>query len=189
MAITIVDNGGSLKITNGAEKRNVMKAQIIEVIVIKNNIIKIDIGGGPLHNIFLPYIDVTAPSTASADELRDTIALMAEPDNSGGGGVGLATEQRQIDEIAAVSGVTSAVSLLQLAFEDAQLFKEPVRTDDNGAGVIYEGYSTANSPSPAAAVWAIKRTKHEADGDVVTWVNGNKEFLNIWNNREALVYS
>ncbi|MBL7932315.1 MAG: hypothetical protein JNL60_10450, partial [Bacteroidia bacterium] len=72
-ATTITDNGASLKLTIGTQIRNITKSQIIEVSVIKTNIIKIDIGQGALHNIFIPYTDVTSPVTANAAALRDKI--------------------------------------------------------------------------------------------------------------------
>ncbi len=94
-ATTITDNGASIKLTIGTQVRNVIKAQIIEITVIKTNIIKIDIGQGPLDNIFIPYADVTAPLTADPEALRDAItALLTSAANSLS-----ATEAKQTEQI------------------------------------------------------------------------------------------
>ena len=48
MGTEITNNGASLKIKNGTLVRNIMKNQILEIAVVKTNIIKIDIGKGAL---------------------------------------------------------------------------------------------------------------------------------------------
>src|SRR5688572_3089094 len=96
MAITIVDTGGSLKITNGTQVRHIVKSQILEVAVIKTNIVKIDIGKSALQNVFITYGDVTTPSTGSPAALRDAIADMLAPADPSTGG---ATEAKQDTEI------------------------------------------------------------------------------------------
>src|ERR1051325_10295605 len=95
MATTITDTGASLKITIGTQERSIIKAQIIEISVIKTNIVKIDIGLGVLHNVFVTHGDVTAPLTPSPEALRDALIAMLSPAATGAS----ASEQRQIEQI------------------------------------------------------------------------------------------
>ncbi len=187
-ATTITDNGASLKLTIGTQIRNVTKSQIIEVSVIKTNIIKIDIGQGALHNIFIPYIDVTSPVTANAGALRDKINDFLAPAASGGA-VGNATEAKQDAEIAVLNTINGSISTIRdlVTTIDNKIFYEPLMVDDGGAGVIYKGYAM---PGTAQEVpqWAIQRIMKVGDVDVYTWADGNRNFDNIWINREVLSY-
>lgn len=186
-ATTITDNGASLKLTIGTQIRNVTKSQIIEVTVIKTNIIKIDIGQGALHNIFIPYTDVTSPVTANAAALRDRINDFLAP--SSGGSVGSATEAKQDAEIAVLNTLNTSISTLKdlVTTIDAKIFYEPLMVDDGGAGVIYKGYALPGTAQELPQ-WAIQRIMKVGDVDVYTWADGNKNFDNIWINRETLSY-
>lgn len=74
---TITDSGSSIKITVGTQKpRNILKSKVIELTIIKTDILKIDIGKGALENIFIPHPDVVIPLTASADALQEAVQLM-----------------------------------------------------------------------------------------------------------------
>src|SRR5688500_8265241 len=115
MAIRIDDNNSSIKITKDAVVRNLMKSQIIEISVIKNNIVKIDIGQGALHNIFIPYAEVTFPVTANPAALRDAISALLNPvaDAGGGGTDGLATEAKQDSELAKLDTLKGSIDTLK----------------------------------------------------------------------------
>jgi hypothetical protein len=188
-ATTIVDNGGSIKITIGTVIRNITKAQIVEVSVIKTTIIKIDIGQGALHNIFIPFGDVTAPSTANAGALRDAIAAFL-PTGGGGAGAGNATEAKQIEEITLLTNINSSMNTMRglVTTIDEKIFYEPLLVDDGGAGIIYKGFAQPGS-NQEAPVWAIQRIRREGDVDVYTWANGNKNFSNSWIERETYPFS
>ena len=188
-ATTIVDNGASIKLTIGAQIRNVTKNQIIEISVIKNDIIKIDIGQGALHNIFIPYGDVTAPVTASAAALRDKLNEFMPVDSSESGPS--STEAKQDLQIGLLTTINDSLgSLKNLATKmDDKVFYEPVLVDDGGAGIIYKGYAMPGT-SQESPQWAIERIRREGDDvHVSTWADGNKNFDNSWLNREALIYS
>ena len=73
MATIIENNGGSIKITENGSSRFVLKYQVREVEIVRDTIIKIDIGQGALNNIYIDQADVTAPATATVEELRDQI--------------------------------------------------------------------------------------------------------------------
>lgn len=185
----ILNNGGSIKIVDAGQERNVNKAQIKLVEVIKTNIIKIDIDKGALGNIFFPYSGVTNPATANPNALADAITAMLPSGGGGGGGAGSATEAKQDIQITTLNSISSALTNLN-ALTSVHVdmdFYDPTRIDDSGAGLIYKGFALPNT-LPTAANWAIQRIRREADVDVVTWADGNKNFDNVWNNREGLDY-
>lgn len=185
----IVNNGGSIKLIEGAQVRNVNKAQITLVEVIKTNIIKIDIDKGALGNIFFPYASVTNPATADPNALAEAIIAML-PSGGGGGGGGDATEAKQDATITILNSMGSTLMGIQnlSAAELDMQFYDPIRIDDSGAGIIYKGYAVVGT-LPTASNWAIQRIRRESDVDVVTWANGTRNFSHVWNNREALTYS
>lgn len=187
MPTTIEDNGASLKISDGTLTRNVTKSQIIEVTVIKTNIIKIDIGQGALHNIFIPYIDVTNPVTANAGALRDRINDFLAP--AIGSSVGSATEAKQIEQIDVLNTINSSVTTIKnlVTTIDNKIFYEPLLIDDSGVGLIYKGYAIPGTLQNAAQ-WAIQRIRREGDVEVYTWADGDKNFDNSWIDRETLTY-
>lgn len=189
MAIEITNNGGSIKIKNGAVVRHIFKAQILEVSVIKGNTIKIDIGQGALHNVFAPFAEVTIPVAGNVDALRDVIADMLDPDAAPMGG---ATEAKQIEQITKLTDLNTAIATLQtsVATMDSKLsYEDPMRVDDSGAEILYKGFSNKLAPVDGQADWAIQRIRKENGIDVYTWANGDRAFDKVWDNREALIYS
>jgi hypothetical protein len=189
MPTTITDNGASIKISDGPLVRNVTKGQIVEVSVIKVNIIRIDIGQGPLKNIFIPYGDVTAPVTANAGALRDKINDFLV--TLTGGLTGSATEARQTEQIGilnTISGNLTTVKNIATTI-DNKVFYEPLWIDNSGPGIVYKGYALPGSvqDAPAAAIERIQTIP--GDIEIHTWADGNKNLDNVWINREALVYS
>lgn len=180
----ISNNGASLKIVNGTNTVNVIKANILFVEVIKNNIIKIDIGAGPLHNFFVPFPDVTLPVTANPEALRDAILEMLL---TGTGSTGNATEANQLAEIAALNNVLTTLNSINIGVSD-KTFEEPLLLDDGQPHLIYKGYAAIGS-RPNQPVWAIQKIEHLSGTDVVSWANGNKNFTNVWNDREGLTYN
>lgn len=186
MAIEITNNGASLKIKNGLQIRNIMKSQIIEIVVVKTNIIKIDIGKGALYNIFIPYADVTVPVTADPEALKDAINDLLAAASI----VGNATEAKQIEEIGKLNLLNEQVTTIKNAVStlDNKIFFEPVLIDESNPNIIYKGFA-----SPAAnaeeAVWAIQRISNTGDVCSYQWADGNKNFDNIWNKRSELLYA
>src|ERR1700741_4252153 len=88
--VQIINNGTSLKIVTDGVPRLILKSQIKDVNVLRDTIIKIDIGQGTLNNVYVDQVDVTEPASASVDELRDKIIAMLNTSTAG-----LATEQKQ----------------------------------------------------------------------------------------------
>lgn len=186
MAIEITNNGASLKIKNELQTRNIMKSQIIEIVVIKTNIIKIDIGKGALYNIFIPYADVTVPVTANPEALKDAINDLL----AASGVAGSATEAHQVEELGKLNVLNEQVATIKNAVStlDNKIFFEPVLIDESNPNIIYKGFA-----SPAAntgeAVWAIQRISNTGDVCAYQWADGNKNFDNIWNKRTDLLYA
>ncbi|MFL5763892.1 MAG: hypothetical protein ACJ77K_08135 [Bacteroidia bacterium] len=185
MAIEITNNGASLKITNGTQVRNIMKSQIQEIVVVKTDTVKIDIGKGALYNVFIPFADVTVPAVANADALRDAINEMLSSTVAG-----TATEAKQIEEIAKLNTLNTTVAQIQTSVNslDSKVFFEPVLIDESNPNIIYKGFA-----SPAAKVgdpvWAIQKVSIAGDICSYQWADGNKNFDNVWNDRTTLPYS
>lgn len=186
MAIEISNNGASLKIKNGAQVRDIMKHQIQEIVVVKADTIKIDIGKGALYNVFIPFADVTVPPVADVDALREAINDMLTATSVAGN----ATEAKQIEEIAKLNLLNDAVNNIKNSVStlDSKIFFEPVLVDESNPNIIYKGFA-----SPAAQVgdpvWAIQKISNTGDVCAYQWADGNKNFDNVWNNRAALSYS
>lgn len=186
MAIEITNNGASLKIKNELLTRNIMKSQIIEIVVVKTNVIKIDIGKRALYNIFIPYADVTVPVTANPEALKDAINDLL----AASGVAGSATEANQVEEILKLNVLNEQVATIKNAVStlDNKIFFEPVLIDESNPNIIYKGFA-----SPAAntgeAVWAIQRISNTGDVCAYQWADGNKNFDNIWTKRTDLLYA
>jgi len=165
----IYDAGASLKVVNGSDVRYIMKQNIREVSVIKGTILKIDIGGGALNNIFIAFADITFPILANAAQVRDLI-------NN--------TYLGQLDGGASMSSLTAITDKIRV---EVELLSSPLVRDDSNPNTIYEGYA-APATAINAAAWAIKRITQSGSQTVSQWANGNKNFVNVWNDRATLTY-
>lgn len=176
----------------GSSIRNISKSTIIDVTLIKNTIIKIDIGQGPLHNIFLPFEEVVTPVLATPEQLCQAIDNMREmPVQDGGNAAGGATEANQLVEISQLASISSAIGSLNQFVNtiDAKLFYEPKLVDDSGAGIIYKGFTLNNGSNEGEPVWAIQRIAVDDKGvHVYAWADGNKNFDKVWADRDILFY-
>ncbi len=186
MATQIINNGASIKITDGTQVRNIMKSQIIEIVVVKTNIVKIDIGKGALYNIFIPYADVTLPVTADAESLKEAINEFLAI----GTMAGTATEAKQIVEIDKLTALSTTADTIKNAVNalDSKIFFEPVMVDESNPNIIYKGFA-----SPAAdtgnPVWAIQRVSIANEVCSYQWADGNKNFDKVWKDRTSLKYA
>lgn len=183
----ILNDGAAIKVVNGSQSRNVLKAQIKIVEVIKTDIIKIDIGAGALGNIFAPFSSVTNPATASPDALKEAILAMLP--TSVGSAAGAATEAKQDNTIVLLnlmrSTLTDLKNLGQVANEKS--FYEPSMVDDTGAKLVYRGYAPV-ATGESQPQWAIERVRIENGVEVHAWADGDKNFDNVWADRESLTY-
>lgn len=185
MATEIVNNGASLKITTDGAPRDIMKSQIREVSVVRDTIIKIDIGQGALNNVFIDQTTVDAPASKDVNDLRDQILAMLQ-----GNAAGLATEQHQLEEIALVNKLTGQVNDLQgkIGSVDSKLFFEPALVDENNPNYVYKGYAMPGSKT-SDPVWAIEKISLKKGLLSNQWAAGNKNFDKVWDNRATLIFS
>ncbi len=168
--VQIINNGASIKIVTDGVARLIYKSQIREISVIRDSIIRIDIGEGALYNVFIDQTTVTSPQTSSAEALRDAINEMLASSLSISG---FATEAKQSEQIGQVNNI--------------QAFLQPLMQDESNANTIYNGYAAPNSLT-SAAVWAIQKVTNNKGVISYKWADGNKLFDNIWDNRTSLTY-
>lgn len=185
MVIEIINNGASLKISTDGVPRFILKSQIKDVNVLRDAIIKIDIGQGALNNVFVDQTEVTIPASVSVDDLRDKILAMLQ-----GNSAGLATEQKQDSEITNIQDLKTQVLDLQnkVGSVDSKLFFEPALEDENNPNSVYKGYALPGAKT-TDPVWAIEKVTSKNGILSYKWAAGNKNFDKVWDNRAALIYS
>ena len=186
MATQIINNGASLKIKTDFQIRNIMKHQIAEIDVVKGNLLKIDIGKGPLYNLFIPFADVIAPVASDVETLKDMVNDML----TGTSGIGTATEAKQNDEIDRLDKLREDLTKIQTSVNslDDKLFFEPMMVDESNANVIYKGFSKPSSLT-GEPVWSIQKVSIDKDICIYQWANGNKNFDKTWEKRNDYKYS
>lgn len=69
MEISIKNNPVSFEFVIGADSRTVSKTLIREISLIRDNLLKIDIGGGISGNIYLPLEDIISPAFTDGNDL------------------------------------------------------------------------------------------------------------------------
>lgn len=186
MATEIINNGASLKITTDGSPRFVLKNQIKEVAVVRDTIIKIDIGQGALYNVFVDQAEVTNPASANVEELRDKLMEMLQTQAT----VGLATEVKQTEGNAEIVNLKNTVSQLseKVTSMNDKIFYEPKLVDETNSNAVYKGFANPGAKSDAP-VWAILKVTNNKGVLSYHWADGNKNFDKIWDNRKALQYS
>jgi hypothetical protein len=163
-----------------------MKQQIIEVSVLRDTIIKIDIGLGALYNIFIDQVDVINPTSINVNDLRDKIIAMLQASL----GAGLATEAKQSDQLTEMQNIKNiAIDMRdKIGVVSDKLFFEPLISDESNPNVIYKGFAIASSGTNVAC-WAIQKISNLSGILKIEWAAGNKNFDKVWDNRKTLVYS
>lgn len=185
MATEITNNGSSLKILKDGTPRFILKNQIKGLEIVRDTIIKIDIGQGALHDVFIDQAEVTTPASPTVNDLLDQLMAMLQT-------VVAATvaETNQAEEITQIKNLQASVIGLtdKVASIDNKLFYKPVVIDESNPNVVYEGYA-----APGAAntnpVWAIQRITNARGIMTHQWSGGTKTLDKIWDNRKTLMYS
>jgi hypothetical protein len=187
MATQIIDNGATIQIVNDGNVVLVTKHQIKTIDTIRNNIVRLDFGGGPLHNIFLRADEVNSPEGLNNIGLRDFInGLLVRNENGGG-----ATESNQQEEIRLLNSLVEKVMELATTIRNSggtNGIRKPLRIDESNAGVIYYGYAPLNSRT-SDAVWAIERATIDKDIIIYDWADNNENYDNVWDDRGVLNYN
>jgi hypothetical protein len=184
-AVQIINNGASLKIITDGVARYITKYQIREIAIVRDTIIKLDTGEGPLYNVFIDFADVTAPAVASVDALRDAINDMLQTNLAG-----FATESKQTDQIAQINTLQNSVNDLntKIGTVNDKILYQPALVDEANPNSVYEGYANPGVKT-SDPVWAIRKTTNTKGLLSYKWAAGNKNFDKVWDNRATLVYS
>ena len=181
--IEIYNDGACIRVEKNGKTLLVAKDQVKTIDTVHDNIIRIDIGEGPLKNIFLNYQDVSTPVVASANELRDTIKAMMLSDQYDGGD---AKETTQLSILATVSQLTNVLLAMNLRQLDPTK-EEPSRVDESNPNMIYRGWH-ARFGVPEQNEWAIERVKQVNDEIIHEWAFGTKKLIYPWSQRETFNY-
>lgn len=183
--VQIINNGASLKIINDGVARYIIKFQIREIAIVRDTIIKLDTGEGPLYNVFIDYASVTVPLLASVELLRDAINDMLQTNLSG-----FATEAKQTEQITQVNTLQNSVNDLnsKIGSVNDKLPFQPSLVDEANSNLVYQGYAVPGAKT-SDPVWAIMEITNTKGLVSYKWAGGNKIFDKVWDNRVALVYS
>ncbi len=179
----LFNDGAVIRIENGTKTLLVTKEQVKTIDTIQNNIVRIDIGEGPLKNIFINYQDVTNPVVASANELRDLIKGWLVSDNYNGGDATEATQLSILTKLGDLAHILQAIKTKEAAFTR----EEPSRIDESNPYMIYRGWHRAFG-YPDAAEWAIERIRREGDEVIHEWAFGTQKQIYKWNDRLTMNY-
>lgn len=136
MAFQLENNITAIRVIENGNIKDIIKTNILQITLIKTNIVKIDIGQGALRNVFIPYFQVTDPATGSPQVLLNTLTDWLYYD-------GRPNEERQVALTNAIQGLGGVLnnSYQQLVQLNDRLLKEPLVVEDRGNGVVYKGYS------------------------------------------------
>ncbi|MBI2968891.1 MAG: hypothetical protein HYY40_13910 [Bacteroidetes bacterium] len=162
--IEIINNGASLKIVTDGEARLILKRYIRGIGIIRPSVIKLDLGAGPLNNVFINHTEVIEPKTATPDELRDAINEMMND---------------CCNKLNEIRGNVESIN--------SKIFFEPLLVDEANPKAIYKGYAASGSKT-ADAVWAVQKISEDKSVMIYQWADGNKKFDKVWDNRKSLNY-
>jgi len=179
----ITNDGAVIRIEKNGKILLVAKDQVKTIDTVHENIVRIDIGEGPLKNIFLNYQEVSSPAVGSANELRDTIKAMMLTDAYLGGDAKEATQVSILNQVSQLTNVLVAMNVRQLD----QTTGEPSRTDESNPNMIYRGWH-ARFGIPEQHEWAIERIRQVNDEIIHEWAFGTKRPIYPWSQRETLNY-
>jgi hypothetical protein len=177
MSIEIESTKEHLRIINNGIVRNLNKQNIREFSILRNTILKIDIGGGALRNIFLPIADITIPSHSSATTLLGQLdEMLVNADNN------------LLEKIGELEITLTSLSENIMNIKPSTTILQPNLVDESNPNLIYTGYAV-NGALPSEASWAIMRTSISDEVQQNTWANGSQAMESIWSNRANLSYS
>lgn len=188
--IEIMSDGASLRITKPSGTILVSKLHVKTIDTINDEIVRLNIGEGPLKNIYIKYIDVVVPyAMDNVYQLRDEINNMLLSSVNGN-----ATEAKQDSEINVLASVLTVLNEIKTAISNLQCGcnngGQIIRIDESNPLITYYGYANIGS-LPNQAVWSIKKITRDAATDIVTeqWAEGNRLYDNIWDDRVTLNYA
>lgn len=181
--VQIYNDGACIRVEKNGKTLLVAKDQVKTIDTVHQNIIRIDIGEGPLKNIFLNYQDVSTPEVQSANELRDSIKAMMLTDAYLGGDAKEVTQVSILNQVSQLTNVLVAMNLRQLD----PTKEEPSRVDESNPNMIYRGWH-ARFGVPEQNEWAIERVRQVNDEIIHEWAFGTKKQIYPWSQRETFNY-
>jgi hypothetical protein len=186
MPTEIFNDGASIRIYSNNNTLLISKLQIKTIDTVRNDTVRIDIGEGPLKNIYIRFDDVATPSGfINADDLRDYINNLLTTSVSGG-----ATEVKQDTEIrllTQIAGLLDNIKTIVGRYTGGGGKDTPQRIDESNPSEIYYGYADAGAGT-SQPVWGIRRATRTKDVTIYTWADGNENFDNVWDDRLTLNY-
>ena len=174
IATQIINNGASVKIISADGTRNILKQEIIEISILKDTIVKIDIGQGALNNVFINHPEVAIPLTPTPDALVEAINAMLQ--NTIVLPPGISTELNQQSEISKLDSIRTSL-----------LLESPQISDETNPKTIYKGFAVPGALT-SAPVWAIQKITNNKGIYTYLWAGGNQNFDKVWDNRTTLIY-
>ncbi|RYY91012.1 MAG: hypothetical protein EOO15_00280 [Chitinophagaceae bacterium] len=193
MGINIFDGGASIRIVRGSKTLLVNKEQIKAIDTIHDAIVRIDIGEGPLRNIFLDYREVNQPEVGGSEDLRDIINQMLTARSGSGDGSGCnctcgdASESGQMMIYKQLESIGLGVGALLSIAKDI-LRTKPTIIDEGNSEMIYRGWHSkqgiTNNPE-----WAIERIRRVEGIVYCEWAFGTKQQIYSWEARETYNYA
>ena len=180
----VYNDGACIKIVFKGNVIQINKAQIKTIDTIRNDTVRIDIGEGPLKNVYVRLSDVIFP-----EGLRDVVALRNYIkdlliQN------GFSTEAKQDAEINELQQVKQVLLDIKVAFQNsggAGAVKQPLREDESQPNVVYKGYAVPNAKA-SQPLWAIQKISRVDNQIIYEWADGDENYDNIWDNRYELQY-
>ena len=180
----VYNDGACIKVAFNGNVIQINKAQIKTIDTIRNDTVRIDIGEGPLKNVYVRLSDVIFP-----EGFRDVIALRNYIkdlliQN------GFSTEAKQDAEINELQQVKQVLLDIKVAFQNsggAGGVKQPLREDESQPNVVYKGYAVPNART-SDALWAIQKISRVDNQIIYEWADGDENYDNIWDNRYELQY-
>jgi hypothetical protein len=188
MSFQLYNDGACIRIeqTLANNEVNVLmlaKDQVRTIDIIKGNVIRIDIGEGPLKNIFIKHSDVTFPVSVDAQELRTMINGMMNSEVHDLSLAKEATQQGILTQLQAIVAVIATIKDRELDFS----LSTPSRIDESNPNMVYRGWH-ARFGMVDSAEWAIERVTRVNDVEIHEWAFGHKKQIYVWNNRESINY-
>ncbi|HMT75853.1 MAG TPA: hypothetical protein PKA77_17400 [Chitinophagaceae bacterium] len=185
----IYDNGSYLRIVLNGGALLINKYQIKTIDTIRNDTVRINIGEGPLRNIYIKLADVAVPAgLADAAALRDAVVAMV---NISAAGMDNTRLDAGINEL---TQIRNLLVTLSAKWQQGELggcdfaCKMPLREDESQPGIVYKGFAIP-SASTNEPVWAIVRIYKQDNQLIYQWADGNQLYDNIWDNHLNLVYT
>jgi hypothetical protein len=200
MAVQIIDDSSCIKIVTNGDAIHINKKLVKTIDILQNDTVRINIGEGTLHHLYIKLADVNQPAgMTDVQMLRDVIKHMLDADD----GVADPTLENQVAELNLITqieatqethtGILTTVKDL-LGFirtlvnpVNTVAITVPSRIDESTPEKVYYGFAYAGA-SPSEAVWAIKLTARIGGVTVSRWAGGDMNFTHVWNDRATLAY-